>query len=116
MNGPVLLLACLLLTSAASYLLKLGATGSGTDAGLLGVAMHPLTILGAACYAATFALYALALQKVPLSLAQPVITGGATVVTALVSVVVLRESMGATNWLGLLLVCSGIYLLFWGRV
>lgn len=66
-------------------------------------------------YAATFGLYALALQKVPLSLAQPVITGGASVVTAMLSVMLLKESMGFTNWLGLLLVCAGVYLLFYGR-
>ena len=62
------------------------------------------------------ALYAVALQKVPLSLAQPVITGGASVVTAVVSVWLLRESMGAVNWLGLALVCLGLYLLFAGRL
>jgi multidrug transporter EmrE-like cation transporter len=69
---------------------------------------HPLTN--------TFGLYALALQKVPLSLAQPVITGGASVVTAVLAAIVLRETMGLVNWFGLLLVCSGIYLLFLGRV
>ena len=73
-------------------------------------------MLGGFCYAATFALYAVALQKVPLSLAQPVITGGASVVTAVVSVWLLRESMGAVNWLGLALVCLGLYLLFAGRL
>lgn len=115
MTGPILLLLCLLLSAAASYFLKLGATTGLSDAGWWGIATHPMTLLGATCYAATFGLYALALQKVPLSLAQPVITGGASVVTALLAVMLLKESMGLVNWLGLLLVCSGIYLLFVGR-
>lgn len=115
MNGPVLLIACVLLTTAASYFLKLGATARPEGGGLLALAFHPHTILGGSCYAATFMLYAVALQKVPLSLAQPVITGGASVATALVSVWVLKETMGAFNWLGLALVCLGIYLLFIGK-
>lgn len=114
MSGSLLLLLCVSLSAAASYFLKLGATASG-GAGLLAIAMNPFTMLGGVCYAATFGLYALALQKVPLSLAQPVITGGASVVTAVLAAMVLKETMGLVNWLGLLLVCSGIYLLFFGR-
>lgn len=115
MSGPLLLLLCIGLTAAASYFLKLGASGAMAAGGLLAIATNPMTILGAACYGATFALYALALQKVPLSLAQPVITGGASVLTAVLSVMLLKEAMGLINWFGLLLVCSGIYLLFLGR-
>lgn len=116
MNGALLLLACVGLSAAASYFLKLGALAGEGKAGLLALATEPMTLLGAFCYAATFALYALALQKVPLSLAQPVITGGASVLTALLALLLLREPMGPANWLGLVLVCGGIYLLFHGRV
>ncbi len=115
MTGTVLLLACVCLSAAASYFLKLGATGDVAANGLLAIARSPMTLLGAFCYAATFGLYALALQKVPLSLAQPVITGGASVITAIVSVALLRETMGAANWFGLALVCAGIFLLFSGK-
>jgi multidrug transporter EmrE-like cation transporter len=115
MSGLLLLVLCVSLSAAASYFLKLGATASGAGS-LLAIATNPLTIVGGVCYAATFGLYALALQKVPLSLAQPVITGGASVVTAVLAAIVLRETMGLVNWFGLLLVCSGIYLLFLGRV
>lgn len=115
MNGSALLMSCILLTTAASYFLKLGAMARPEGSGLLALVLHPYTVLGGSCYAATFMLYAVALQKVPLSLAQPVITGGASVVTALVSIWVLKETMGAFNWLGLALVCLGIYLLFIGK-
>jgi multidrug transporter EmrE-like cation transporter len=116
MSGPALLFFCVLLSAAASYCLKLGAASGSLRGDLMAIASNPMTLLGAACYAATFALYALALQKSPLSLAQPVITGGASVLTALLSVTLLKETMGVTNWLGLTLVCLGIYLLFLGRV
>jgi multidrug transporter EmrE-like cation transporter len=114
MNGPLLLLLCLLLSAAASYFLKLGAMASGPG-NLVQLASHPWTLLGGLCYAATFAFYAIALQKVPLSLAQPVITGGASVVAALLSVLLLREALSPVNWLGLGLLCAGLYLLFAGR-
>jgi multidrug transporter EmrE-like cation transporter len=48
-------------------------------------------------------------------MAQPIITGGASVVTALLSVFLIKETMGLASWLGLVLVCAGIYLLFYGR-
>ena len=115
MNGSTLLFFCLLLSAAASYFLKLGAMAEIGKGDLLAIATNPMALLGAICYAATFGLYALALQKVPLSLAQPVITGGASVVTAMLSVMLLKESMGFTNWLGLILVCAGVYFLFYGR-
>lgn len=116
MNGPLLLLVCVILTAAASYSLKLAALAEAGRGGVIAMATNPLTIVGALCYAATFAMYAIALQKVPLSLAQPVITGGASIVTALLSVLLLKEFMGIFNWIGLLLVCLGIYLMFVGRV
>jgi multidrug transporter EmrE-like cation transporter len=113
-SGSTLLVLCLLLSAAASYFLKLGATAA-SGGGLLAIATNPFTLLGGLSYAATFAFYALALQRVPLSLAQPVITGGASVVTALLAVAVLHETMAVWNWFGLILVCVGIYLLFLGR-
>lgn len=116
MSGYLLLLICLLLSAAASYFLKLGAVAEIGSGNLLTIATNPMTMLGAVCYALTFALYALALQKVPLSLAQPVITGGASVVTAMLSIVLLHEHMSAANWAGLALVCAGTYFLFHGRV
>lgn len=115
MSGTLLLVACLLLSAAASYFLKLGAVSAAGQNGFLALAMHPMTLLGAACYAATFLLYALALQRVPLSLAQPVITAGASVVTVILAARMLNETMVYLNWLGVALVCVGIFLLFQGR-
>lgn len=115
MNGAAILGLCVLLSTGASYFLKLGAMAMQPGAGLAGFVLSPMIWLGGLCYVATFAGYAIVLQKVPLSLAQPVITAGVSVLTALLSVMFLKEIMSAANWAGLLLVCAGIYLLFLGK-
>lgn len=116
MNGVLLLLVCIILTAAASYSLKIAALAEAGQGGLISLATNPYTLLGALCYAATFGTYAIALQKVPLSLAQPVITAGASVMTTILAVLLMKETMGMVNWLGLLMVCIGIYLIFVGRL
>lgn len=116
MSGSLLLLLCVLASAGASYFLKIGAVASFGKNDLIATAFHPMVVLGAVFYAAAFVGYILVLQKVPLSLAQPAITAGVSVVTALLAVAFLGESMSAHNWVGLLLVCAGIYLLFLGKV
>jgi len=71
--------------------------------------------IGGVFYGAAFVGYIYTLRLVPLSLAQPVITAGVSVLTALVAVYVLREQMGFMNWAGLAFICAGMLLLFWGR-
>ena len=71
--------------------------------------------VGGASYAAAFLAYIYTLRIVPLSLAQPVITAGVSVFTVLLAVYIFRESLSVLNWMGLLLVCVGIFLLFVGR-
>lgn len=115
MSGLALLAFCILLSAVASYFLKLGAMATVGKASLWVIATDPLVLLGACCYAAAFAGYLFVLQKVPLSLAQPTITAGVSVVTALLAVFMLREPMSLANWIGLALVCSGMYLLFLGK-
>lgn len=115
MSGAFILGLCILLSAGASYFLKLGAMAN-VGGGLWSLALNPMIWLGGVFYVATFLGYAIVLQKVPLSLAQPVITAGVSVVTALLSVLYLKEIMSVANWSGLLLVCAGIYLLFLGKV
>ena len=71
--------------------------------------------IGALFYSAAFLGYVYVLRLVPLSLAQPVITAGVSAITALIAVSVLRESMVPANWIGLALICLGVFFLFWGR-
>lgn len=113
MKGLPMMAVAILCSAAASYCLKLGAAGAPRS--LLAMALQP-TMLGAmALYAGSFGAYAIALQKIPLTLAQPAMTAGASLLTALVAVLVLGESMSMANWCGLLLVAAGIMLLSAGK-
>ena len=71
--------------------------------------------IGGVFYSVAFLGYIYVLKVVPLSLAQPVITAGVSAVTAVVAVMFFKEQMLLSNWLGLTLICAGIFFLFWGR-
>lgn len=113
--NALLLAGCVLLSAAASIFLKMGAstlTGALSFTALIG---NPMIWFGGICYAAAFLGYIYVLRVIPLSLAQPVITVGVSVMTTLVAVIFLRESVALVNWFGLILICTGIFLLFLER-
>ena len=72
--------------------------------------------LGGGFYSIAFLGYIYVLKIVPLSLVQPVITAGVSVLTTVVAVMFFKEQLMSIHWFGLLLICTGIFLLFWGRV
>ena len=115
MNGAALLLLRVLFSAGASWFLKIGAVGVIGRDNLLAMATNPMIMLGGLCYVLAFVSYVIVLQKVQLSLAQPVITAGASVITVVVSTLLLKEVMSSANWLGLILICGGVYLMFMGR-
>lgn len=105
----------MLLSALASVFLKIAAT-SLTETVNLSVLLSNTNIwIGAFFYSATFLVYIYVLKVVPLSLAQPFITAGASVVTALAAIVIFREAMTLINWAGLTLMCVGMFFLFVGR-
>jgi multidrug transporter EmrE-like cation transporter len=104
-----------LLSAAASIFLKIGASGLTGVLSFLTLVGNPMIWIGAVFYSAAFLGYIYVLRLVPLSLAQPVITAGVSAVTALVAVMLFREQMALANWIGLTLICAGIFFLFWGR-
>lgn len=112
--NALLLLGCILMSAAASIFLKLGATALGGN--ILSLLNNPMIWFGGFCYAAAFLGYIYVLRIVPLSLAQPVITVGVSVVTVFVAAIFLRETVALLNWVGLCFIAVGIFLLFWGRV
>ncbi len=71
--------------------------------------------IGAAFYSAAFLGYIYVLRIVPLSIAQPVITVGVSALTVLIATTMFREQMALSNWFGLVFICLGVLLLFWGR-
>ena len=113
MSGLLMMGVVMLCSAGASFCLKLGAGGGAR--GLLDIALQPVMIFAAVLYVASFGAYALALQKIPLTLAQPVSTAGVSIMSTLVAVTVLHEAMSKANWCGLVLVCVGIALLAAGK-
>jgi multidrug transporter EmrE-like cation transporter len=115
MSGIILLLACILFSAGASIFLKLGATSISGRIDAFSLLQNPLIWVGGFLYGVAFLGYIYVLKLVPLSLAQPVITAGVSLVTAFIAFVFLREQILPLNWTGLLLICVGIFFLFSGR-
>jgi small multidrug resistance pump len=67
--------------------------------------------LGLMLYGAAFLLYAAALARLPLNVAQPVLTSGAIAVVTLVSVLVFREPFQWSTGVGIILVIAGVVLI-----
>ena len=67
--------------------------------------------LGLGLYGAAFLLYAAALARLPLNVAQPVLTAGAIAIVALLSVLIFRESFPWTTGAGIVLVIVGVALI-----
>jgi small multidrug resistance pump len=109
-------------------ILLLGIAANGSASVLVKVAMTPprgfptlsapltaLTnwpfLLGLALYGAAFLLYAAALARLPLNVAQPVLTSGAIAAVTVFSVLVFREPFHWTTGAGILLVIAGVALI-----
>lgn len=67
--------------------------------------------LGLALYGAAFLLYALALAKLPLNVAHPILTGGAITAVALFSLLFFKEPFQWTTTLGIIFVIIGVGLI-----
>jgi drug/metabolite transporter (DMT)-like permease len=115
LNTLIVLAGCVLLSAAASISLKIGAATLAAPSTISTLVVNHMILIGGIFYSAAFLGYIYILRVAPLSLVQPVITAGVSVITALVAVMFLRESMSLVNWLGLTLICAGMFFLFWGR-
>ncbi len=115
MNNYIPLLVCVIFSSLASILLKHGATNIVHLHRIENIIANKFIWLGAAFYALTFISYIIALRVIPLSIAQPVITTGASVIAVLAAVILYNETMLIANWIGIALICSGLFLLFYGH-
>jgi small multidrug resistance pump len=67
--------------------------------------------LGLVLYGGAFLLYAAALARLPLNVAQPVLTAGAIAVVALSSAIIFREPLPWTTGTGIILVIAGVALI-----
>ncbi|MGC4067862.1 MAG: SMR family transporter [Polyangiaceae bacterium] len=88
--------------------------GSPLDGGLVGLVRlllrHWVLLLGLGCFALNVVFYAFSLQKLPISIAYPVMvtTGFAIIVT--VAGVVLKERLSLMQWVGVAAILIGVTL------
>jgi multidrug transporter EmrE-like cation transporter len=115
MRGLILLVTCILFSAGASVFLKLGAASFSGRIDALSLLKNPMVWAGGFFYGFAFIGYIYVLRVIPLSLAQPVITAGVSLITAVIASIFFREQLLLLNWTGILLVCVGIFFLFSGR-
>lgn len=112
-----LVLAGVLLNAAAQLLLKAGTTRVGEFAftldnvGPVGwrLASSPYIAGGLACYAVSVVVWILALSRVPVSIAYPMLSVG-YIVNALAAWYLFGESLTAQKLLGIGFIMVGVYL------
>ena len=74
------------------------------------VLTNPSLVVGVLLMAAMFPFYTLALQRMSLSVAFPLITSSTFLVVALISYFFLKEPLTFVNILGILLLIAGLWL------
>ncbi len=118
----IALVIALALNATANLLIKFGMraidlelAGAGAlDGGLGGLVRllvrHWTVLLGLVCFAANVVFYAYALQKLPISMAYPVMVTTGFAIIVVVAGVVLRERLTAAQWVGVGAILVGVTL------
>lgn len=111
-----LILLAVALNGVAQLLLKAGTQAlnslglAGTTATLAAAAFQPFILLGLACYVVSFAVWILALGKVPVSIAYPMLSIG-YVFNAVAAFYLFGEALTLPKLLGLGLILVGVVVL-----
>jgi len=74
------------------------------------VALSPFIIAGLFCYAISVVVWLLVLSRVEVTYAYPFLSVG-YIVTAIVGYILLGENMDFTRWLGIFIICIGVYFI-----
>lgn len=118
LNDFALVLLGVLLNAAAQLLLKAGAAsvgpivaGAGRDWGttVSRLALHPGVLGGLACYAVSVVVWIVALSRVDVSIAYPMLSIG-YIVNALLAWWLFGEAVDAQRWLGIAVIAVGVVL------
>ena len=112
-----LILSGVLLNAAAQLFLKAGTNTlgvislSGADwfTQALRIGTNPHIIGGMFCYAFSLVVWIMALSRVPVSIAYPMLSIG-YVVSAVAAYYLFGESLGLSRWLGIGFIIIGVYL------
>lgn len=118
----VALIVALLLNASANLMIKFGmrgmdlelAGGSPLDGGLFGLLRlllrHWVVLLGLACFAANVVFYAFALQKLPISMAYPIMVTTGFAIIVVVAGAMLHERLTLLQWIGVGAILIGVSL------
>jgi drug/metabolite transporter (DMT)-like permease len=110
-------LAGVLLNAAAQLMLKAGASAVGPIHGLdnlrqvaMTLAFHPGVIGGLFCYVLSVGLWIVALSRVDVSMAYPMLSIG-YVVNALLAAALLGEVISLQRWVGMAVILIGVAMI-----
>ncbi len=108
--GWGLVLIASVLNGSGSLLLKQSRL-KATDDGLMGLLLNPWFIGGLACYGINVIFFAKALEKLPVSVAYPVLAGASLALITMVAAMVFHERMAPVHWGGAVFILIGIILI-----
>ncbi|MDN5864705.1 MAG: EamA family transporter [Gammaproteobacteria bacterium] len=116
----ILVLIGVLLNAAAQFLLKAGVNSVGVIAlnlntmlrSGLQLAINPYVLGGLSCYVVSVVVWLLALSRVQVSIAYPMLSIG-YIVTALAAYFFLGETMTPIRWAGVVVIIVGVVLITW---
>lgn len=116
----VALVIALALNAGANLLIKFGmravdaelATSGPLEPGLVPLVglllRHWILLLGLACFAANVVFYAYALQKLPISVAYPIMVTSGFAIIVVVAGAMLSERLTPMQWVGVLAILVGV--------
>jgi multidrug transporter EmrE-like cation transporter len=113
-----LVISGVILNAFAQSLLKTGTNrlhgieftlANAWDIALRALTMWPF-LLGFACYAVSLVVWIAALSRVPVTIAYPMLSIG-YIINALIARFWLGESLSASGWTGIGLICVGVWLI-----
>lgn len=104
-------MAGILCNALASSLIKVAAA-SEPGIGFVAKVISGPMVVGVLFYVAAFGLYVLALSRMPLNIAHPVMTTGSVVLVFIISSLFFKESVTIYNIIGIIFILTGLLFLF----
>ncbi|GMO26573.1 MAG: hypothetical protein Ta2F_02140 [Termitinemataceae bacterium] len=107
----------ILCSSSALILMKsdIGITSINLVQPAVNIRLGYKVILGAILYIVSFLMSLWLMSKFKLSLMYPIAAGMINVLVCILSITVLKESIGIVSWLGILLISLGVVILNIGK-
>jgi multidrug transporter EmrE-like cation transporter len=111
--GWTLVLVAAVLNGGGSLLLKQSRIRAAelADHSIGGLLFSPWFLGGLACYGINVILFAKALEKLPVSVAYPVLAGASLALISFVAALLFHEKLATIHWVGAVIICIGIFLI-----